>query len=213
MGHKLAIDFGTTNTVIARWDDAQSAPQVLSLPGISERTNGAHPALVPSLLYVQDGKDGQVALGQAVREEGLDRQKDNRLFRNFKRGIVGSPAPEPRPIDGVPWGDRDAGRSFLQKLIEALPHRPEDIDQLVLTAPVASFEGYLAWLNDVMDGLAPERTRIVDESTAAALGYAVTEPGAAVLVFDFGGGTLDLSLVQLPENPRRRFLRRLRQKR
>ena len=32
------------------------------------------------------------------------------------------------------------------------------------------------------------------------LGYAITEPGALVLVFDFGGGTLDLSLVQLPEN-------------
>jgi molecular chaperone DnaK (HSP70) len=45
----------------------------------------------------------------------------------------------------------------------------------------------------------PEKVRIVDESTAAALGYAVTEPGALVLVIDFGGGTLDLSLVQLPE--------------
>jgi len=57
----------------------------------------------------------------------------------------------------------------------------------------------------------PEKIRVIDESTAAALGYAVTEPGAVVLVFDFGGGTLDLSLVQLPENARRvgGFLRRI----
>lgn len=76
----------------------------------------------------------------------------------------------------------------------------DDIEQLVLTAPVASFEGYLAWLSEAMEGYAPESLRIVDESTAAALGYAVTEPGALVLVLDFGGGTLDLSLVQLPES-------------
>jgi molecular chaperone DnaK (HSP70) len=53
-----------------------------------------------------------------------------------------------------------------------------------------------------MDTIAPDLppVRLVDEATAAALGYAVTEPGAVVLVFDFGGGTLGLSLVQLPES-------------
>lgn len=38
--------------------------------------------------------------------------------------------------------------------------------------------------------------QIVDESTAAAVGYAVKRPGSLVLVADFGGGTLDLSLVR-----------------
>jgi molecular chaperone DnaK (HSP70) len=146
-----------------------------------------------------------------VRDNGLDRQRDNRLFRNFKRGIVASPTPDPRPIDGQLWADRDAGRSFVRGLIDSLPYTRDDIDQLVLTAPVASFEGYLAWLNDVMDDLAEDKIRIVDESTAAALGYAVTKPGAVVLVFDFGGGTLDLSLVQLPEHREQTggFLRKL----
>jgi molecular chaperone DnaK (HSP70) len=68
-----------------------------------------------------------------------------------------------------------------------------------MTVPVAAFRGYVDWLNHIV-GDAAEKIRIVDESTAAALGYAVTEPGTLVLVFDFGGGTLDLSLVQLPEN-------------
>jgi molecular chaperone DnaK (HSP70) len=199
MGHKLAIDLGTTNTVIARWDETATQPEVVRIPGLTIADDG-RPPLVPSLIYVQNGKTGSVTIGQVIRDKGLDRQTDNRLFRNFKRGIVSAPAPDPRLIDDALWGDKDVGRSFVRTLIEAMPYKKEEIDQLVLTAPVASFEGYLAWLNEVMDELAAEKIRIVDESTAAALGYAVTKPGAVVLVFDFGGGTLDLSLVQLPES-------------
>jgi molecular chaperone DnaK (HSP70) len=200
MGSKFAIDFGTTNTVIARWDETTGTAEVIAIPLISTNGQDGRPPLVPSLLYVKDGKTGEVALGQAVRDNQLDQQQNNRLFRNFKRGIVAAPAPEPREIDGTPWADRNAGRSFVKQLIDLLPYGDKDIEQLVLTAPVASFEGYLAWLNGVIDEIAPEKIRVVDESTAAALGYAVTKPGAVVLVFDFGGGTLDLSLVQLPES-------------
>jgi molecular chaperone DnaK (HSP70) len=210
MGQKIAIDFGTTNTVIARWDDKQEAAEIVRLPGISTDIHD-HPPLVPSLLYLHDGSTQRVTIGQAVREQNLDQQKDNRLFRNFKRGIVAGPTPEPRPVDGVNWDDKQVGRRFIKRVIEALPYQDPDIDQLVLTAPVASFEGYLAWLNEVVDDIPPDKIRVVDESTAAALGYTVTKPGAVVLVFDFGGGTLDLSLVQLPESRDKTggFLRRL----
>ena len=43
--------------------------------------------------------------------------------------------------------------------------------------------------------------QVIDESTAAALGYAVKRPGSLVLVVDFGGGTLDLSLVRTAVTP------------
>jgi len=212
MGYKLAIDFGTTNSVVACWDEPAHAARIVPIPGISVEKVEGQPPTVPSLLYVQNGRAGDVVVGQAVIGAGLDRRRDNRLFRNFKRGIVAMPAPEPRSIDGVSWGDRDAGRYFLYRLFGALPYRCDEIEQVVLTAPVAAFEGYLAWLNEAIDGFAPEQVRIVDESTAAALGYAVNEPGAAVLVLDFGGGTLDLSLVQLPESREKTggFLGRLR---
>ena len=211
MSQKLAIDLGTTNTVVARWDAEAEQTTVVRIPGISIPEYDERPPLVPSLLYVDDGANGTVTLGQEVRDKSLDVQKDNRLFRNFKRGIVASPAPEPRIIDQQPWDDREAGKSFVRNLIGSLPFKNGEIDQLVLTAPVAAFEGYLAWLNEVMPDLADEQIRIVDESTAAALGYAVTKPGAVVLVFDFGGGTLDLSLVQLPEHREKTggFLRKL----
>lgn len=200
MGHKLAIDFGTTNSVVARWNPDKNDSEVLAIPPITDATVTDRPPLVPSLLYVDDAKSGKFTIGQSVTEQGKNTQKDNRLFRNFKRGIVATPAPEPREIDGTQFADRDAGANFIKQMLEALPYADDDIDQLVLTAPVAAFEGYLAWLNQVIDEIAPDKIRVVDESTAAALGYAVTEPGAVVLVFDFGGGTLDLSLVQLPEH-------------
>ncbi len=200
MPYKVAIDFGTTNSVVAVWNAETDHPQVIALQGMSTPIVGDSMPLIPSLLYVQDAKTAQVTLGQAVRDQQLDYRQDNRLFRNFKRGIVAAPAPAPRMLDGVQWADRDSGQSFVRSMLAALPFPKSEIEQLVLTSPVASFEGYLTWLNELIDDMPPERVRIVDESTAAALGYMVTEPKAVVLVFDFGGGTLDLSLVQLPES-------------
>jgi len=211
MPHKLAIDFGTTNSVIARWNEERDDADVLAVSPIADTTVDIRPPIVPSLIYVDNAQANQYTIGQVVREQGKDGQQDNRLFRNFKRGIVATPAPDPRDIDGLQFADRDAGANFIKQVLQSLPYADDEIEQLVLTAPVAAFEGYLSWLNQVIDEIAPEKIRVVDESTAAALGYAVTEPGAAVLVFDFGGGTLDLSLVQLPEHQKQTggFLRNL----
>jgi molecular chaperone DnaK (HSP70)/HEAT repeat protein len=196
MSYKFSIDFGTTNSVIARWNGQQR--ETVALPGISVQV-GEH-FLIPSQLYVRDGRAGDVVIGAAVKASGLDNQRDNRLFRNFKRGIGANSGREPRIIDGAPWSDADAGQHFVRHILRALPCKTDEIEQLVITVPVAAFAGYSAWLNSALEGFPPERIQIVDESTAAALGYAVTEPGANVLISDFGGGTLDLSLVRLPES-------------
>jgi molecular chaperone DnaK (HSP70) len=222
---KLAIDFGTTNSVVARWIEGatpqngenRESVQLVTLPGLSTLPAGEQALVIPSLVYVHDGAAARLSVGQSVLDQGLDLRHDKHLYRNFKRGIVVTPAPEPREIDGVLWGDRDAGTHFVRSVLSAIREQyteeMAEIEQLILTAPVASFEGYLAWLNSAIDPdiVGPEKIRIVDESTAAALGYAVTEPGAVVLVFDFGGGTLDLSLVQLPEEREKTggFLQRL----
>jgi len=199
MGHKLAIDFGTTNSVVARWDTSTASAQTLDVKPLSTSTaSGAF--LIPTLLYVKDGRTGDVVIGQAVREQGLDRDLGNRLFRNFKRMLTVESTFDARLIDGAPWTEAQAGQIFLRRLLESLPYPAEEIEQLVITVPVAAFEAYVAWLNHAVTGLPAGKIRILDESTAAALGYAVVEPGATVLVIDFGGGSLDLSLVRLPED-------------
>ncbi len=204
MGYTLALDFGTTNSALAVWNAADRRADLLDLPALS-MDNAELPPLIPSLLYVRDGKQPDLIVGQAVRAAGLDQGRDRRLFRNFKRGVVTLPVPAPRLLDEVAWGDREAGRAFLTALRDALPFSAAEVDQLVITAPIAAFDHYLDWLRDTLEalGFPAERVRVVDESTAAALGYAVRSPGAPLLVVDFGGGTLDLSLIQLPQRRER----------
>ncbi|MEM7726948.1 MAG: Hsp70 family protein, partial [Cyanobacteria bacterium P01_A01_bin.45] len=92
------------------------------------------------------------------------------------------------------------GEWFLQEVISQLGKTNEEVnDTLILTVPVDSFEVYRHWLGKVCDALPVQEVKILDEPTAAALGYGLA--GAEVLlVVDFGGGTLDLSLVQLDQS-------------
>jgi molecular chaperone DnaK (HSP70) len=199
---KIAVDFGTTNTVVAVWRDALQAPETIRLPGLSLPPSGSQPPLVPSLLYVLDGgPGGDVVAGQAVRAGGYDIGGDERFFASFKRSIAASTHSLPRTIDGAEWDDKRAGEAFLNAVLNAVAEKAGAVDELVLTVPVQSFERYLKWMRDEVTlgvGGSIRQLRIVDESTSAALGYEVRTPGELLLVIDFGGGTLDVSLVRMP---------------
>ncbi|NEQ22742.1 MAG: Hsp70 family protein, partial [Microcoleus sp. SIO2G3] len=191
-----AIDFGTSNTVITRWNSATGQPETLSLPGLSLQLS-QNPPLVPSLLYVEEATQGQVIVGQAVRDKGLDLTKNPRFFRSFKRGIGAEIQGFLPELDGKIISFEQVGQWFLRQIIEQLEPSPDTVvESLILTVPVDSFEAYRHWLSGVCQSLPVEQVRILDEPTAAALGYGVAE-GDTLLVVDFGGGTLDLSLVQL----------------
>lgn len=191
-----AIDFGTSNTVITRWNSATGQPETLSLPGLSLQLS-QNPPLVPSLLYIEEASQGKVIVGQAVRDKGLDLTKNPRFFRSFKRGIGAEIQGFLPELDGKIISFEQVGQWFLTQIIEQLEPSPETlIESLILTVPVDSFEAYRHWLSGVCQALPVEQVRILDEPTAAALGYGVAE-GDTLLVVDFGGGTLDLSLVQL----------------
>lgn len=191
-----AIDFGTSNTVIAHWNPLTQQPETLGLPGISFRV-GQNPDLIPSLVYVQNAAPAQVLVGQQVRDRGLDVQTDSRFFRSFKRGI-GAPVQGFLPqLDGQTLSFEQIGTWFLLQLIQQLQQTHSDVNQsLVLTVPVDSFETYRHWLGGICEQLQIQQVRMLDEPTAAALGYGMADR-EIVLVVDFGGGTLDLSLVQL----------------
>jgi molecular chaperone DnaK (HSP70) len=191
-----AIDFGTSNTVITRWNSATGQPETLSLPGLSLQLS-QNPPLVPSLLYVEEASQGKVIVGQAVRDKGLDLAKNPRFFRSFKRGIGAEIQGFLPELDGKTISFEQVGQWFLTQIIEQLEPSPDTVvESLILTVPVDSFEAYRHWLSGVCQALPVEQVRMLDEPTAAALGYGVAE-GDTLLVVDFGGGTLDLSLVQL----------------
>ncbi|QLE55420.1 Hsp70 family protein [Nostoc sp. TCL26-01] len=191
----IAIDFGTSNTVITRWNPVTQQPQTLNLPGLSIQQS-LNPPLIPSLVYVEDANQGKVIVGQQVRDRGLDLKGDTRFFRSFKRGIGAGIQGFLPEIDGKLMSFEQIGQWFLTRVIEQLAPLEGGLDSLILTVPVDSFENYRYWLGKVCQALPVEQVRMLDEPTAAALGYGLAEE-EILLVIDFGGGTLDLSLVQL----------------
>ncbi|MBE9095281.1 Hsp70 family protein [Tychonema sp. LEGE 07203] len=191
----IAIDFGTSNTVAARWNQAIQQPETLKLPGLSA-ISAQNPPLIPSLLYVEDAAQNKVILGQQVRDRGLDLSGDSRFFRNFKRGIGTSVQGFVPEIDGQIVDFERVGELYLSQIVSSIRELPLPVDSLIFTVPVDSFEAYRHWLGKVSQSLQVEQVRMLDEPTAAALGYGLADR-EILLVIDFGGGTLDLSLVRL----------------
>ena len=191
----LAIDFGTSNTVITRWNPVTQTSEPIALPGLSQQLEN-NPPLMPSLVYVQNASNGGVQIGQQVRDGGLDVSSDNRFFRNFKRGIgtaIQGFLPE---LDGHTVSFEQIGNWFLAAVLAAVQTQEGKADTIIFTVPVDSFEVYRHWLGQTCEALELQQVRMLDEPTAAALGYGIQQE-ETVLVVDFGGGTLDFSLVDL----------------
>jgi molecular chaperone DnaK (HSP70) len=195
----IAIDFGTSNTVVTRWNEATQQAEVLNFPQLSQ-TLGNNPSIIPSLLYVVAAQTGEVIAGQAVNDRGYNLKENTRFFRSFKRGIGANVQGFLPELDGVAITFEQVGQWFLESIIQALPpeliNKDQTLEELILTVPVDSFEAYRYWLAQVCQALPVAQVRIIDEPTAAALGYGAKEQGL-LLVVDFGGGTLDLSLIKL----------------
>ncbi len=191
---EYAIDFGTSNTVVARINENGTIETVKLADYSSLIAN--NPPLVPSFVYVQDADKEQVLIGQEVSDRGLDSKNsrgEQRFFKAFKRAIGSNISIFVPELDGREVEFELVGEWFLKRIIERLP----DVDSLIFTVPVDSFESYRNWLSGVCQKLTVNQVRILDEPTAAALGYGINGGGETLLVVDFGGGTLDLSLVKL----------------
>ncbi|GET35869.1 Hsp70 family protein [Microseira wollei] len=191
----IAIDFGTSNTVVSTLDPVTQTPRTLRFNEISRlfETPGGSVSVVPTLVYVQ--KD-RIAFGEMVRSQRLSSSQPERFFQSFKRDLAADFQPPPRQIDGNSYSAEYVSELFLKEIWQQLSSAQINPDRVIFTVPVGAFERYLDWFRDVGERLGVPEVQIVDESTAAALGYAVKRPGSLVLVVDFGGGTLDLSLVR-----------------
>ncbi len=195
-GGSLAIDLGSSNTVVAHQPATGGPPRLLHIPDYS---HGDGP-IVPTLLYCANDcatsrlKSPQhpCLVGRQVIEAGLleaMHQPPAELYCQFKRSI--GARPRSRQVEQAERG----GALFLEHLWQALQWQTPP-ERLVLTAPVDAFAGYRRWLLDHGGRLPVPELALVDEPTAAALGSGLP-PGSHVLVVDLGAGTSDLALVQI----------------
>ena len=183
----LAIDLGSTNTVVAFQDGSASPPQLLDLTPISRRQGE-----VPSLIWSNARANHQPLVGRQVLDSGLSDGTALELHRDFKRwiGVL-----DKSDLPSHPLSPEQAGEILLHQIWQRLP-TSVSVKRLVLTAPVDQALGYRRWLLQACTSLPVEEVALVDEPTDAAMGAGLTA-GSKLLVVDLGGGTLDLSLVAL----------------
>jgi molecular chaperone DnaK (HSP70) len=197
----IAIDFGTSNTVVSMLAPDTQTPITLRFPTLSRVfnlgdtiANSSEISVIPSLVYIGEGDN--ISIGEKVRSQRLGLSQPHRFFRAFKRDLVANFQPPVRMIDGRVFDSDRVATEFLAQIWQQILATGIEPSSLIFTVPVGTFEQYLDWFKDIAIELGLPPVKFVDESTAAALGYAVQRPGSIVLVADFGGGTLDLSLVR-----------------
>jgi molecular chaperone DnaK len=186
MARAVGIDLGTTNSVVAVLEGGE--------PTVIANSEGAR--TTPSV--VAFARNGEVLVGQSAKNQAVTNV--DRTIRSVKRHI-GTNWSTP-DIDGKKYSAQEISARVLQKLKrDAESYLGEEITDAVITVP-AYFEdaqrqatkeaGQIAGLNVL---------RIVNEPTAAALAYGLDkgEKEQTILVFDLGGGTFDVSLLEIGE--------------
>jgi molecular chaperone DnaK (HSP70) len=202
---RIGIDFGAANTVVARWDENLGRGEPVPIAGIDlsrEAADGVSQRVIPSLIaYSHSGEQRWVG-AQVANRPGMLSDPGVSVFRSSKAVVTGRAVDIPRRVGDRKITGREAATQFLGDVtaLAVLAVGADDLE-IVATAPVETFDAYRDWLvREVGDGLAATRLRVVDEATAAAVGYqARMSPGEVFCVFDFGAGTLDVSVVQVTD--------------
>ncbi|GLZ33205.1 chaperone protein DnaK [Lentzea sp. NBRC 105346] len=184
MARAVGIDLGTTNSVVAVLEGGE--------PTVIANSEGSR--TTPSI--VAFAKNGEVLVGQPAKNQAVTNV--DRTIRSVKRHIGTNWQTE--EIDGKKYTAQEISARVLMKLKrDAEAYLGEEITDAVITVP-AYFEdaqrqatkeaGQIAGLNVL---------RIVNEPTSAALAYGLDkgEKEQTILVFDLGGGTFDVSLLEL----------------
>ncbi len=198
MAGRLGVDFGTSNTVIAVWDEDSGRSRTLAMPdygrffGFGEQ----QVPVIPSLIHYS--ADGRQFLGDQVIAGNLYQAAGT--FRWMKRYIANR-SPLGVRTNGRSVSHQEAGRDFLATVLAfAGIEAGTEGEEIALTVPVESFEHYEDWLAEAAEAAGVSRYRLIDEPSAAALGYgAHLQPGNVYLIFDFGGGTLQAVVVRVQD--------------
>src|ERR1700744_5548575 len=184
MARAVGIDLGTTNSVVAVLTGGE--PEVIA--------NAEGSRTTPSV--VAFAKNGEVLVGEVAKRQAVTNV--DRTIRSVKRHM--GEGNWKIAIDGKDYNPQEISARVLQKLKrDAEAYLGEDITDAVITVP--------AYFNDSQRQATKEAgtiaglnvLRIVNEPTAAALAYGLDkgEKGQTILGFDLGGGTFDVSLLEI----------------
>src|SRR5882757_7033227 len=186
MGYLLGVDLGTTFTAAATLDlGSRNPPSMLGLGNRAEQ--------IPSVLFLQE--NGEFLVGEAAERRGLI--DSTRVVREFKRRM-GDPVP--LLVAGTPFSPQALTARLLAWVVAAATERKGAApDEVVLTFP-ANWGAYKRELLDQVITMADLRqARTCPEPQAAAVQYAARarlDPGARVAVYDLGGGTFDVCVLE-----------------
>jgi molecular chaperone DnaK len=185
MPKAVGIDLGTTNSVVSVLEAGE--------PTVIPNAEGAR--TTPSV--VGFSKTGEVLVGEVAKRQAIT--NPDRTIRSVKRHMGTDWTVD---IDGKKYNSQEISARILQKLKrDAEAYLGERVSQAVVTVPAYFDDAQRQATKEAGTIAGLEVLRIINEPTAAALAYGLDKEGEeqTILVFDLGGGTFDVSVLEIGE--------------
>jgi molecular chaperone DnaK len=179
----VGIDLGTTNSVVAVMEGGE--------PTVIPNAEGGR--TTPSV--VAFSRSGEILVGEVAKRQAIT--NPDRTIRSIKRDMGKD---SKRDIDGKAWTPQEISARILMKLkTDAEAYLSDKVTEAVITVPAYFDDAQRQATKEAGQIAGLEVLRIINEPTAAALAYGLdkTEGDQTILVFDLGGGTFDVSLLEL----------------
>src|SRR4051794_21734779 len=183
MSKAVGIDLGTTNSVVAVLEAGE--------PSVIPNAEGAR--TTPSV--VAFSKTGEGLVGEVAKRQAIT--NPDRTIRSVKRHMGTDWKID---IDGKAYQSQEISARILMKLKrDAESYLGETVNQAVITVPAYFDDAQRQATKEAGEIAGLEVLRIINEPTAAALAYGLDKEGAdqTILVFDLGGGTFDVSVLEI----------------
>ncbi|MER5969666.1 MULTISPECIES: molecular chaperone DnaK [unclassified Streptomyces] len=181
MARAVGIDLGTTNSVVSVLEGGE--PTVI--------TNAEGARTTPSV--VAFAKNGEVLVGEVAKRQAVTNV--DRTIRSVKRHMGTDWKID---LDGKDFNPQQMSAFILQKLKrDAESYLGEKVADAVITVPAYFNDSERQATKEAGEIAGLNVLRIVNEPTAAALAYGLEKDDQTILVFDLGGGTFDVSLLEI----------------
>ena len=184
MGKIIGIDLGTTNSCVAVYEGSE--PIVIPNPEGARTT--------PSV--VAFSKTGERMVGQVAKRQAIT--NPDRTIISIKREMGTG---YKKTVDGKSYTPQEISAMVLQKLkADAESYLGTSVTQAVITVPAYFSDSQRQATKDAGKIAGREVLRIINEPTAAALAYGMDkEANQKIMVFDLGGGTFDVSILEISD--------------